>query len=130
MRRGTQVISAGLSASEQGAPFSEGVHFASVYYASGDPSDSPYTYGRYHNPTWTQYERALGELEGGIALSFASGMAAVAAVLGATLRRGDIVIIPSDSYYGVRQVAGGFFSEAGVEVRRAPTAGNALAQCL
>jgi cystathionine gamma-lyase len=130
MRKGTQVISAGHSTSEQGAPFSEGVRFASVYHAKGDPSSSPYTYGRYHNPTWTQFERALGELEGGIAISFASGIAACAAVLGTTLRRGDIVVIPSDSYYGVRQLADGYFSEAGIEVRKAPIAGDALLQCL
>lgn len=130
MRKGTQVISAGQSASEQGAPFSEGVTFASVYHARGDPSSSPYTYGRYHNPTWTQFERALGELEGGIALSFASGIAACAAVLGTTLRRGDVIVMPSDSYYGVRQLAGGYLTEIGVEVRQAPTAGGALQQCL
>jgi cystathionine gamma-lyase len=130
MRKGTQVICAGHLASEQGSPFSEGVRFASVYYAKGDPSSSPYTYGRYHNPTWTQFERALGELEGGIAISFASGIAACVAVLGTTLRRGDIVVIPSDSYYGVRQLADGYFSEAGIEVRKAATAGGALLQCL
>ena len=130
MRKGTQVICAGHSESEQGAPFSEGVHFASVYHAKGDPSSSPYTYGRYHNPTWTQFERALGELEGGIAISFASGIAACVAVMGTILRRGDIAVIPSDSYSGVRQLADGYFSEAGIEVRKAPTAGDALLQCL
>ena len=38
-------------------------------------------YGRDGNPTWTAFEEALGALEGGDALVFASGMAAVAAVL-------------------------------------------------
>src|SRR5919198_3804033 len=107
MRKGTQVICAGQSANEQGAAFSEGVRFASVYHAKGDPSSSPYTYGRYHNPTWTQFERALGELEGGIAISFASGIAACVAVLGTNLRRGDIVVIPSDSYFTARLLADG-----------------------
>jgi cystathionine gamma-lyase len=130
MRRGTQVINAGHPPTEQGEPFTEGVRFASAYHAAGDPMASPYTYGRFHNPTWTQFERALGELEGGIALSFASGMAAVVAVLGTTLRRGDIVVIPSDSYYGVRVLADGYFTEAGVEVRKAPTAGGELMKCL
>jgi cystathionine beta-lyase/cystathionine gamma-synthase len=56
-----------------------GVTFAGTYHVAGDPSDSPYTYGRFHNPTWAQFESALGELEEGNALAFASDMAAVAA---------------------------------------------------
>jgi cystathionine gamma-lyase len=127
---GTKVIRAGLSTAEQGRPFSQGVCFAATYYASGEPSSSPYTYGRYHNPTWTQFERALGELEGGVALSFASGMAAVAAVFGATLRPGDVIVMPSDSYYTARLLADGFFTEIGVQVRKAPTAGSALTRQL
>ena len=47
--------------------------------------------------TWTQFECALGELEGGTALAFASGMAAVAAVFGTTLRTGDVIAMASDS---------------------------------
>jgi cystathionine gamma-lyase len=127
---GTKVIRAGLAPEEQGGPFLEGVCFAATYHASGEPSSSPYTYGRYHNPTWTQFERALGELEGGVALSFASGMAAVAAVFGVTLRPGDVIVMPSDSYYTARMLADGFFTEVGVQVRKAPTAGHELARGL
>ena len=86
MRSGTRVIHAGLPKPSQGAPFLAGPTFSSVYHAAGDPADAPFTYGRFHNPTWTQYEQALGELEGGTALAFASGMAAVAAVFGVVLR--------------------------------------------
>jgi cystathionine gamma-lyase len=128
MRVATKVVRAGLSPAAQGEPFMAGVTFAGTYHASGDPSSSPYTYGRYHNPTWTQFERALSELEGGIALSFASGMAAVAAVLGSTLRAGDVLVMPSDSYYTSRLLAEGFFAQMGIQVRTAPTAGNAQAQ--
>jgi cystathionine gamma-lyase len=124
---GTKVIRAGLPPKEQGKPISQGIFFAAPYHASGEPSSSPYTYGRYHNPTWTQFEQALGELEGGVALSFASGMAAVAAVFGVTLRPGDVIVMPSDSYYTARLLADGFFTEVGVQVRKAPTAGHELA---
>src|SRR5262249_33852151 len=127
MRIGTKVIRAGLPPAEQGKPFSVGVSFAATYYAGGEPSSSPYTYGRYHNPTWTQFEDALGELEGGVALSFASGMAAVAAVFGVILRPGDVIVMPSDSYYTARLLADGFFTEVGVQTRKAPTAGHELA---
>jgi cystathionine gamma-lyase len=130
MRIATKVIHAGLSPVAQGESFMSGVTFAGTYYASGDPAGSPYTYGRYHNPTWTQFEQALSELEGGIALSFASGMAAVAAVLGSVLRTGDILMMPSDSYYTSRLLAEGFFAQMGIQIRKAPTAGNAQAQYL
>lgn len=130
MRTGTKVIRAGMLPAIQGESFLAGVTFAGSYYAAGDPASSPYTYGRYHNPTWTQYESALSELEGGIALSFASGMAAVAAVFGTTLRAGDVLVMPSDSYYTSRLLADGFFKEIGVKVRKAPTAGNAQAEHL
>lgn len=130
MRIGTQVIRAGLAPAAPGEPFLAGVTFAGTYHASGDPGDSPYTYGRYHNPTWTRFERALGELEGGTAVAFASGMAAVAAVFGTTLRPGDLLVMPSDCYYTARLLADGFFAEIGVRVRKAPTAGDGLSQLL
>jgi len=125
MENGTRVIHAGLPKPSQGAPFLPGPTFASTYHAAGEPADVPFTYGRFHNPTWTHYEQALSELEGGRALAFASGMAAVAAVFGVVLRPGDVVVLPSDSYYTTRLLANGYFTEMGVSVKMAPTAGNA-----
>jgi len=130
MRIGTRVIHAGLAPAVQGEPFLAGPVFAGPYHAFGDPSASRYSYGRDHNPTWTQFERALGELEGGIAVSFASGMAAVAAVFGSTLRPGDVLVMPSDGYYTARLLADGFFAENGVQIRKAPTADSGLSQLL
>jgi cystathionine gamma-lyase len=125
MQDATRVVRAGLTMTEQGEPFSTGPVFAAAYHASGDPGLIPYTYGRYHNPTWTAYERALGDLEYGHALVFASGMAAVNAVLGVTLMSGDVVVMPSDSYYTARVLVDTHFAKLGVQVRRAPTAGDA-----
>ena len=125
MRNGTRVIRAGLLKSSPGAPFLPGPTFAGAYHAAGDPADSPFTYGRFHNPTWTQYEQALGELEGGPVVTFASGMAAAAAIFAVVLRPGDVVVLPSDSYYTTRVLAGGYFTQMGVRVKTAPTAGNA-----
>ncbi|HEV8335943.1 MAG TPA: cystathionine gamma-lyase [Candidatus Polarisedimenticolia bacterium] len=130
MRIRTKVVRAGLEAAAPGEPIRPGVTFAGTYHAAGDPSGSPYSYGRYHNPTWTRFEGALGELEGGTALSFASGMAAVAAVLGSTLRPGDILVLPADSYYTSRLLAEGFFGSMGIQVRQAPTAANGQARVL
>ena len=130
MRIGTRVTRAGLPPATQGAPFLPGPTFAGPYHAAGDPASAPLTYGRFHNPTWTYFEQALSELEGGPAVTFASGMAAVAAVFGVVLRPGDVVVLPSDSYYTTRVVADGYFSPMGVQVRLAPTADNAQQQCL
>jgi cystathionine gamma-lyase len=130
MRIGTKVIHAGLAPAAQGEPFLAGVVFASPFHASGDPSSSPYTYGRFSNPTWTRFEQALSELEGGPVVSFGSGIAAVAAVFGSTLRPGDVLVMPSDSYYTGRLLADGFFTQIGVTVRKAPTAGDYLSQIL
>ena len=68
MRMGTRVTRAGLPPSTQGAPFLPGPTFAGPYHAAGDPTRAPLTYGRFHNPTWTAYEQALSELEGGPAV--------------------------------------------------------------
>ena len=130
MRMGTRVTRAGLPPSTQGAPFLPGPTFAGPYHAAGDPASAPLTYGRFHNPTWTAYEQALRELEGGPAVIFASGMAAVAAIFGVVLRPGDVVVLPADSYYTTRVLAEGYFTQMGVQVRLAPTVGNAQQQAL
>jgi cystathionine gamma-lyase len=130
MRDATRVILAGMPAVVQGEPLLPGPTFAGTYHFSGEPETSPYTYGRYHNPTWTRFEQALSELEGGPALVFASGMAAITAVFGVTLigehkdGKGNVLVMPSDCYYTARMLAEGYFATLGIEVRMAPTAGN------
>src|SRR5947209_1134270 len=125
MRDGTRVVRAGLPDFAQGEPFLPGPTFANTYHLAGDPSSSPYSYGRYHNPTWTHFEQALSELEGGTAVVFASGMAAVTAIFGCVLRPGSVLVMPSDGYYTARMLAEGYFAGFSIEVRMAPTAGNA-----
>ena len=117
---GTRVIHAGLPEARQHESLLPGPQFASLYHLSGDPTGSPLEYGRYGNPTWTRWEAALGELEGGQAVSFASGMAAVAAVLMPRLSAGDVLLLPSDGYPTVRDLASSGLP--GVEVRTAPVA--------
>lgn len=52
-------------------------------------------------PGWEAFEQLLGDLEGGRAVCFASGMAAIAAVL-ELLPVGARVVAPVDSYTGLR----------------------------
>ena len=130
MKDATRVIRAGLPGPSQGQPFLPGPVFAGPFHLTGEPSSSAFTYGRYHNPTWSSFERALEELEGGEAVVFASGMAATAAVMGCVLSPGDSAVLPADGYYTSRMLAEGFFSRIGVSIRTAPTAGNAQVECL
>ena len=102
--------------SESGDPFLAGPTFAAPYHLPGDPADSPYTYGRFDNPTWRAYEEEIGTLEGGEALVFGSGMGAVSTLLLALLEPGDRLVLPSDGYYTVRTLAHGLLPFDVVEV--------------
>jgi len=95
------------------------VVFASTYRFAGDPDPQVDMYGRWTNPTWSALEGSLGELEEGTAVSFASGMAAVAAVLCSVLRAGDTVVLPPDGYFGVRSFAETYLTRWGVNIRYA-----------
>src|SRR5271165_3176519 len=64
----TRAIVAGRPRREPDAPLSEPVVFASTFHAGG-----PVAYGRDGNPAWLALEEAIGALEGGTAVSFASG---------------------------------------------------------
>ena len=134
MQRTTRLVRAGLpeppAKLEPGDPIHPGPVFASAFATPGEPADSPYTYARFHNPTWQKLESALGSLEGGIARIFPSGMAATTAVFAALLQSGDVAVLPADSYYATRVLTREFFSSFGIETRLAPTAGNAQMQIL
>lgn len=67
---------------------------ASTYVAGGEVE-----YGRYGNPSWSAFEEALGALEGGRALAFASGLATVATVLD-LVGAGETVVAPRHAYNG------------------------------
>jgi cystathionine gamma-lyase len=102
---------------------SHGPVFAAPFHTPGNPAEMAYTYARSHNPTWTELERVLALMEVGDAefearaVVFASGMAAVAAVFGAVLRPGDVVVTPTNSYYTARVLLQEYFAPMGVEVR-------------
>jgi cystathionine gamma-lyase len=113
----TRVVHAGLPAPEQGTPFLPGPTFASPYHLIGATDSTPYGYGRYANPSWTGYEAALSELEGGEAVLFASGLAAVSAVLLPALAAGDAVVVPADGYPGITAIATQQLRPRGVDVR-------------
>jgi len=117
----TRTIHAGVPEGEQGAPLLPGPTLAAPFHLRGDADASPYGYGRDANPTWTHLENALGELDGGQSVVFASGMAAVTAVLLTSLRSGDVLVACGDGYPGLRALAADTLEGLGVETRLVPT---------
>lgn len=75
--------------------------FQTTTYAQSGPGEhTGFEYTRTHNPTRYALERALASLEGGrFGLAFASGLAAITAVM-QTLDSGDHVVTGDDLYGG------------------------------
>ncbi|SHL66292.1 cystathionine gamma-lyase [Actinacidiphila paucisporea] len=124
----TRSVHAGRPPATAYEPSLPGPVFVSHYHLPGEAT-GPYVYGRDDNPTWERLEQAISELEApgdpevGTAV-FASGMAAVAAVLLSQVKAGQTVLLPSDSYQTTRALRERLESY-GVTVRLAPTAGDA-----
>ena len=119
-RDGTRVVHAGLPEAEVGQPLLPGPEFASIYHTEGEPTGAA-AYGRYGNRTWARFEAALGSLDGGEAVLFASGMAASAAVLLTCVEPGAVVVLPADGYPTVRTLAEERLRPLGVELRLVPS---------
>ena len=94
-RQETLAVACGRESSP-GAPLNIPPTFASTYREGG-----AIAYGRWGNPTWIALEEALGALEGGRAVVFASGQAATAAVL-AQAKVGARVAVALGCYAGTR----------------------------
>ncbi len=109
----TVAVAAGRPPRMPDGPLNPPIVMASTYHAGGDVG-----YGRYGNPTWEMLESAVGALEGGVGTSFASGIAAVSAVL-ELVPPGGVVVAPPDAYYGSLAVLQRLESQGRLTVRRA-----------
>jgi cystathionine gamma-synthase len=94
LRPATLAVTSGRPPRAPDSPLNEPITMASTYVAGGEVE-----YGRYGNPTWSAFEQALGELEGGRCLAFASGLATVATVLD-LVAQGGTVVAPRHAYNG------------------------------
>lgn len=90
----TIAVKAGRPQSDADEPLNTPLVMASTYVAGGTTE-----YGRYGNATWEALESAVGQLEGGRALAFASGMAAVSTVLD-LVAPGETVVAARHCYQG------------------------------
>jgi cystathionine gamma-synthase len=87
------VVAAGRPRRIPGAPVNPPVELSATYAAPHAGTG----YGRNGNATWTALEEAVGALEHGDALVFASGMAAIAAAM-AFVPAGGTVVAPRTAY--------------------------------
>ena len=104
----TAVICAGRPGHAAGGPLNSPVVLASNFHAGplaalGTGQDSR-AYSRTDaTPTWEALETAVGQVEGGHAVAFSSGMAAIAAVLD-LVPAGGRIVAPADCYFGVGEL--------------------------
>ena len=96
------------------------VYLTSTYAQSKPGAHLGYEYSRSHNPTRTALEQSLASIESGNhALAFASGMAAIDAVI-KLLSPGDEVISTNDLYGGTYRIFTKVFSHYGVKFHFVP----------
>jgi cystathionine gamma-synthase len=91
------VVRLGRPEAGPGAPVNPPIVLSSTFHQGGE-----LIYGRDANPTWSALEELLGELEGGHALAFASGLAAIAALVEMLPVPGRVVVA-GDAYNGTRR---------------------------
>jgi cystathionine gamma-synthase len=101
MEFATRAVHAGLDPDPSFGSIVPAIHQTSTYAqrAVGE-FVGDYDYARSANPTRAALETALGDLEGGRAVTFASGLAAAHAVLTHVCAAGDHVVLPDDLYGG------------------------------
>ena len=97
----TRTVHAGLTPDPAFGSIIPAIHQTSTY-AQRRPGEfvQDYDYARSANPTRAALEQALGELEGGLAVAFASGMAAAHALITVVCEAGAHVVLPADLYGG------------------------------
>jgi len=115
MRFETKAIHAGQEPEPAHGAVNVPIYQTSTYAQEEAGKPGTYEYARTGNPTRTALEEALGALEGGRALCFASGLAAETTVL-STLRPGDHVVLADDVYGGTYRLLDKVFGQWGLEI--------------
>ena len=91
------------------------IYQTSTYEQSGLGENTGWEYSRTGNPTRAAVEALIAELEGGThGFAFASGMAAIAAVLN-LFKSGDRIVISSNVYGGTFRILDKIFKKFGLE---------------
>jgi cystathionine gamma-lyase len=120
---GTRSVRAGEQPAVPGAPLRPSPVFAAPFHLGDRPprDGGVDAYARTEQPTLRDFEAAVGELDGGRCLSFATGMAALTAAVLACAGSGDRVVLPSDGYYTTRMLGAEELTRFGIDVVHVPT---------
>ncbi len=110
----TLVVQAGRPARVPGAPMNPPITMSSTYV-----HDATVEYGRDGNVGWGALETALGALDGGPAVTFASGLAATTAIAD-LVPAGGTVVLSTVTYYGVRNIFERMQANGRLHLRMAP----------
>ena len=104
----TRAVHAGLDPDPSYGSVIPAIHQTSTY-AQRRPGEfvGDYDYARSANPTRAALERALGELEGGLAVAFSSGLAAEHARHGLAYRVGVLLAVFDQPSPGEQRVVEG-----------------------
>jgi cystathionine gamma-lyase len=115
---GTRSVRAGEGAPVPGAPLRPSPVFAAPFHLGNLPprAGGADAYARTEHPTLRDFESAVGGLDGGRCLSFATGMAAISAAVLACVATGDRIVLPSDGYYTTRLLARDELERFGVRI--------------
>lgn len=110
----TLLIHGGIDGDERTGAVSVPIYQTSTYRQSTFGQPQHYEYSRTGNPTREALEKLIAELEGGKAgFAFASGMAAITAVL-MLFQSGDKIIISNNVYGGTFRVLDKVFRQFGL----------------
>lgn len=110
----TALIHGGIYGDERTGAVNVPIYQTSTYEQEGLGRHKGYEYSRTGNPTREALEALIAELEGGKAgFAFASGMAAITAVL-SLFNTGDKIIISSNVYGGTFRVLDKVFKNFGI----------------
>ncbi|MFN8077056.1 MAG: PLP-dependent transferase [Kineosporiaceae bacterium] len=117
----TVAVTAGRPPRTPDQPVNPSVELSSTYQASPMSGDGDRVYARWGNATWPAFEEVLGRLEGGQALLFSSGMAAIAATL-SLVPAGGRVVAPRHAYSGTLGLLGDLAAAGRLEVEQVDVA--------
>ena len=110
----TVAVQAGRPARVPGAPMNPPITMSATYV-----HDATVEYGRDGNAGWGALETALGALDGGRAVTFASGLAATTAIAD-LVPAGGTVVLSTVTYFGVRNIFERMQARGRLHVRMAP----------
>ncbi len=111
----TRAVHAGLEPDPSFRSVIPAIHQTSTY-AQARPGEfvGDYDYSRSANPTRAALEQALGELEGGRAVAFSSGLAAEHALITVVCEAGAHMVLPNDLYGGTYRLVDKVLSRWGL----------------